>query len=822
MRSKHLVLIGILSLAGFLFTSLPLFSQSSNWYEGKPVRSVDFVGLNTIKKSELDGIVSSFKGKIFTDELVLDLYNRMFALDYFDDVIVKVDQPGDNYQTCKLIVEVTERPSIAKIVFTGNRQIHTSELKDKIAIKEKDVFIQSKLLIDERTLRNHYIDKGYSQAVVTSTSEKTDAGVVITFNINEGKQIVVKEIRFEGLTLVNAKTLKRKLTLKETNIFNAGSFKESSIEADKKIIATYFQDRGYVDARVLNVTQTSEYNSEKNRDELTIIFKIQEGSEYNFGGLAFEGNKVFTTEKLSSLVKLGVGKKYNETRFQESLAAVQNLYYENGYTSNSFTPEVLKDTDAKTIAYVLHIHENPRSHIEDIIIKGNTKTKEYVIRREIPIESGDIFSYSKLTTAVRNLYNLQYFSTVMPQIPQGSEQNLVDLVFEVEEQSTTSLDLGFTFSGVTDPDEFPVAFYTKIQDSNLFGEGRSVSASITLSTTEQSVSLGYGQNWLWGLPVSFNLSLGYTHANQYALRNKILPDGTIDNSYYYMQYEEHSFNLGASLGRRWTPDFAILTLTGGLSGSLINNIYNQNAYVPYDASISQYNNNWEPKNSIWTAFSMDDRNINYDPSNGWFFSQRLAWFGLLPQGLIDDSFGETEFYLRTDTKLEYYYTLINKPVSENWSFKLIAMAYSGLSFQFPFFNSTIKQSNKLYIDGMFNGRGWTIYNTTAGRGQAMWSNILELRMPVVPGVISVDLIGDAVCIKNTFDGLFTDFANDESWYFSWGPSLRFCIQQFPLRFLFMNTFKIEDGAVVWTDQRGQTTDWISSWHFVLSFNLTNR
>ena len=175
MRSKHLVLIGILSLAGFLFTSLPLFSQSSNWYEGKPVRSVDFVGLNTIKKSELDGIVSSFKGKIFTDELVLDLYNRMFALDYFDDVIVKVDQPGDNYQTCKLIVEVTERPSIAKIVFTGNRQIHTSELKDKIAIKEKDVFIQcvTTEAIGEAMAAELSISRRLLQKYIASIYEKT-------------------------------------------------------------------------------------------------------------------------------------------------------------------------------------------------------------------------------------------------------------------------------------------------------------------------------------------------------------------------------------------------------------------------------------------------------------------------------------------------------------------------------------------------------------------------------------------------------------------------------------------------------------------------
>ena len=576
------------------------------------------------------------------------------------------------------------------------------------------------------------------------------------------------------------------------------------------------------------------YNEEKNRDELFITFEILEGTQYTFGGLEFSGNKVFTTEKLESLVKLKSGSVYSETKFQESIMAVENLYYENGYTANAFTPSISKDTDTKTISYVLNIIENPRSHIEEIIIKGNSKTKEYVIRREIPIQSGDIFSNTKITNAMRNLYNLQYFSAVSPQVTQGSEQNLVDIVFTVEEQSTTTFDFGFTFSGVTDPDDFPVALYAKLQDSNLFGEGRSASVSGTLSTDEQSVSLSYGQNWLWGLPVSLSVSLSYSHDNaEYALVNQMLPDGTLDNTYYYMQYEDHVFTLSESLGRRWTPDFAILTVAAGISGRLINNIYDSSIYVPYDNSITQYNNNWEPKNSVWSSFSMDGRNINYDPSTGWFFSQRVAWYGLLPQGIINDTFGETEFYLRTDTKLEKYFTLVNKQVSENCAFKLVLMGYSGLSFQFPLPDTSIKQSNQLYIDGMFNGRGWTIYNTDAGRGKALWSNSLELRMPVVPGVLAVDLFGDAICINDTAEGFFTDMSNMDNWYFSFGPSLRFCIQQFPLRLLFVSTFKVGDNgngtSISWYDDDddvltndSQWTNFWKSWHFVLSFNLTNK
>ena len=150
------------------------------------------------------------------------------------------------------------------------------------------------------------------------------------------------------------------------------------------------------------------------------------------------------------------------------------------------------------------------------------------------------------------------------------------------------------------------------------------------------------------------------------------------------------------------------------------------------------------------------------------------------------------------------------------------MGYSGLSFQFPFFDSAIKQSNQLYIDGMFNGRGWSVYNNDGGRGQALWSNIIELRMPVVPGAISFDAWFDAVAIKDSAQNFFTELTS-EDWYFSFGPSVRFTIQQFPLRLLFTNTFQIKDGEVVFENRDGTGDNaWYKNWNFVLSFNLVNR
>ena len=804
-----------LFMSFFVICAIPFYAQETeakseasesygdNWYYGAIIKSVTFKGLKSVSSKDVDGVVSGYYGKQFTDELFSDMMDRIYALDLFDDISPEA-LPGDiKRKTVTITFTVKEKPSVTRIFIKGNRQIRTTEIKDAISSKEKDVFMAGKLSVDERAIRDHYLEKGFTNVKVSSSTKETDKGVEITFNIDEGRSTVIAHINFSGNKVISSKTLKKKLKLKEVGIINKGAFQESMLEADKQAILAYYANEGYIDASIVDVTKTMEVNEKKNRDELTITFVVTEGSQYIYEGVSFVGNKIFSDSELQGRVKLRKGSVFNQTKFNEGLMSVADLYYENGYTANRFQPVPQKDAEKKTIAYQFMIIENVRSHVENIIIKGNTKTKENVIRREIPIESGDIFSKAKVTTGLRNLYNLQYFSAVVPDVVPGSEENLVDLIVSVEEQSTTSIEFGVTFSGVTNSSDLPFALFVKWQDSNVRGTGRSVSASSTIATDTQSVSLGYGTNWFKDLPISTSISTEFSHSSLSALRNKINSNGNVDTSNYYMKYEQWKWTSGFSLGRRWTPDFAIISWTGGITGSLKNNIYNENIWTPVDASVSEYANRWGWQNSIWTAASIDDRDINYDPSKGWFASQKLTWYGLTPI--------ESEYFLRTDTKLEKYFTLLQFPVTESWMFKLVLMGYTGLSLQFPKPGTSVGDSSKLYIDGMFNGRGWTsIYNKV--RGKAMWSNIVELRMPVVPGVLALDFFADAVAIKTEPNDLFHDLHLSD-FYCSIGPGLRFTIPQFPLRLLFANTFRFDEDKNV---------KWDSNWKFVLSFNITNK
>ena len=792
----------MLSVFFILFTSVFfVFAEDSEWYWNQPISKIDFVGLKNVKKSELSGLTSSYIGTLFTEDTYNDIIDRLYALDYFEDVSPYAKHDGKSENNVLLVFEVVEHPVIKEINLVGNTRIRNGELREQIKLKTSDVYVESKVLVDERIIRNYYMSKGYTTSKVTHTVEKTDDGMIINFNINEGANTVIKEIAFSGNTIVSSRTLKSKLELKEIGFMRNGAYQPTTLEKDKQTVITYYREKGYADANVLDVKIESAFNESKSRNDLTLTFIIQEGFQYTYTGMTITGNEVFTTEELLPNAKLKVGSTYNETKFQEDLNTIQSVYYENGYMSNGFDITPIKDSDRHEISFNVTIKESSRSHIENIIIKGNSKTKDYVIRREIPIEPGDVFSREKIYTAMRSLMNLQYFSNVIPEPQQGSEANLVDLVWNVEEQSTKMLQFGMTFSGVTDPNQLPISLFFKIQDSNIFGEGKSISASLSLSNSEQSIGFNYGQNWIGTLPISLSQSLSISHESATSLVNFWAPDLTLYQNGYYYNYNGLSASLGTGLSRRFVYDYAILSLSAGLSNSLNNNIYDENLYVPVDTGVSTYANRWGITNYIYTGVSVDNRDVSYYPTKGWFTSQNFTWYGLIP-GL------EKEFFLRTDTKLEGYLKLMDIPFTDDYSLKLILSGYSGISVLFPT-ASGITDSHKLYIDGMFNGRGWK-ENYKVNKGQVLISNKLELRLPIVPGIIGVDAFFDAAAIKSSFQDLSSLSIND--FYFSFGPGVRFLHPQFPLHLLFAWKFKTTDGVPSFDTNPVD---------FVISFNITN-
>nr|WP_315442667.1 outer membrane protein assembly factor BamA [uncultured Treponema sp.] len=808
----------VIAVTALMLSFCFLWAQApDNWYENKPISSIVFQGLNSVSKTEMDGIFDSFKGKPFSDATYSEILQKLYALDYFSNIIPKAVPADIDYQYVRLEFEVTEKPVVTLIKVTGNHQISRGDILSKVLLKKGDIYNEIKKNADEQTIKNYYIEKGYASAVVSSSvSDSPQGGIILEFTITEGKQTIVSAVAFEGNAAIGEKALKGVLLTKPAKFLVKGIFQENLLAEDKTAIQQFYGERGYIDAHVENIIRDIDSESDPQKNMVKLTYVIMEGEQYTYGGTSFEGNKIFSTEDLTAKIRLTPGNVLNMTRFEQGFQAIADMYFESGYTSNYIAKAMQRDSTTKKVSFVITIVERSRSHIENIIIRGNKRTKDYVILRELLFEQGDVFSKSKFTNSLRNLFNLRYFSTVVPDVQPGSEQNLIDVILNVEEQSTASIQFGITFSGISDADSFPLSLFVQWQERNLAGRGNELSVNATAATDNQTLQLGYAENWFLGYPLTLGFDLSLTHKLLFDYQDMVFPYGPFKNkeefeknkdlaNAYRMRYDRFETTFGVHTGYRWYNRFFTTTLRGGINFSLVKNFYDTTLYRAADPTVRQQQAKWRLSNSVWTRLSLDGRDITYDPSKGWFLSEQASFFGLIPK--VED-----EYFFRSETKAEAYITLVDYPVSGIWNLKFVLAFYTGFSFQIPMPNSHIGDSSKLAIDGMFTGRGWLTLGST-GKGNVLINHWIEFRWPLAHGILSFDFFVDAAAIKKDLADLKT-FKFDD-YYFSFGPGLRFVIPQFPLRLMFANTFRSQNGKPVWGNGKG------ADWRFVLSFNVPN-
>jgi outer membrane protein insertion porin family len=731
---------------------------------------------------------------------------------------------------------VTERPIVSRVTFVGNKGVNRSDLLSVVTLKANDVVNQAKLRVDEAAIIAKYLEKGFPDIKVRSeTRRAADSTIMVTFFIEEGEKIVIRRILFEGNNVFSDRALRGQLSLKAKFLLNDGAFQESKLIPDRAAVVQYYHDRGYIDADVTDVVRNIEKDA-KGNNNMTITFRVYEGRKYTFGGITFEGNLIFSEKQLSGLIRSKVGDTVNAQRLEADFQRIADLYAENGYIFNSIGREENRDRENGVVSYHIPIVERGRAHIENIIIRGNEKTKTSVILREIPLEPGDVFSKTKIMDAMRNLYNLQYFSVVVPEPSPGSEDSLMDLVFTVEEQPTTDVQFGLTFSGSADPDVFPVSLMFKLNDRNFRGSGNELGGELNASPDTQSIVLNYTHRWLLGLPLSGGFDItaqrltrsaymdntapyfygyeddypdGFTNWDEYYSSSKQPP------SQYLMDYTQWYFSLGFTTGYRWGTFLGNLNLSGGIRTGIMYSTYDQNLFRPFDYVLRETVKKIMPVNSIWTSLALDQRDIYYDPSSGYFFMERIGFYGILPT--------EREHYFKWENRAEYFHTLLNIPVTDKWSFKTVFGIHSGLSFITNQPGSTgdvpISSASRFAIDGMFIGRGWD--DEYSNKGNVLWENWAEIRIPLVPNILAWDFFFDAAAVKNTPKAFVTTF-RIEDMRFSFGGGIRFTIPQFPFRFSLAKRFRVRDGSFHWERGdlfTGSTPD--SGLDFVMSFVLSN-
>lgn len=807
-----------------------VFAQSADWYVGKTIKNIRFDGLVIVTPKDVESITAEFKGKVFDDQLWASILARVYELDYFDTITPEA-VPSDATNSGVIIVfKVKEKPAVAGVFVVGNSGLRTTEIIDSLTVKTKTIFNESKLRLDEIALRRLYQSKGFPDAKVSASSAtRTDGSIDVTFTVNEGVQNIVEKIQFEGVNAVSQSALKGELTIKEKGLFQAGQFSETKLDESKQKLEAFYKKRGYIDARVADVRRDATPTGKGGAMRLTLTFVIEEGRQYTFGGMSFTGNTLFTTEQLAAQIKLQPGSILNYERLMQDQSRASDLYFADGYIFNGFKLVESRDELNGSIAYTLQIEERPQAHIEDVIFKGNTKTKEFVLKRLVALEPGDVFSKTKVLESLKNLYNTQFFSSIVPSYEQGSKDLSVDLIVTVEEQSTASIQFGLTYTPSATAGSFPITGLVNWSDINFLGNGQTVALKTNLALDSQDMTFSFSDDWLFGKRWSGGIDFSFKHAalkapqlaggtdplffpkpyvsyDDYVAAGKVVPDE------YLMKYDTWTFSLGYSSGYRFITPFGTLGLVPGILHELGMKTYDSDIYQPLDSTIAENLDKFLFSNTLYGRVYLNNLNLWYDPSSGYYASQKLGltgWFN-----------GEINHFVRSDTRLDGFVTLFDVPVTDSWSFKGVLGAHTKFStlFSEPWRQEIVaSDSKKLAIDGTFVGRGWA--ELSSFYGTTLWDNWIEYRMPLVTNVLALDgflsaaLLGTSDGYLNINDYVAGTTSYDsgmslENFAYSAGFGLRFIILQFPFRIYFAKLFAFDNGSGF----KSASADW----KFVLS------
>jgi outer membrane protein insertion porin family len=455
---------------------------------------VDVEGNLTVAKSLIINMSGLSVGAKLDLSLIQDAIQKIYAMGYFSDVQIKGEETPDGE---KIFIVVKEYPKLKKVEFSGNKKIKTEDLKEKLKIPEGGLISPSLVKEEEGNIKSLYDDKGYLRAIISSEALATESPgeVILKFNIEEGKKVKIKKIYVEGNLAFTDKKIKKNMKNKEDSFWRSGEFKPEKFEEDKEKIVEFYKKEGYLDAEV--VSDSIWYDP--SFQNMFIKLSLFEGERYSFGQVSWEGNKLFTEDKLKSYVHFKEGQIYDQEKYDKTLQDLYSLYLEEGYLYARILDNITTKSNVVNINY--QISEGVPANIHKINIEGNTKTKEKVIRRELSVKPSQRFRRSLLMRSQRDVMYLNYFANVVPDY-QVLDNGDIDLVLKIEEKPTGQMSVG---AGYSESDKLVGTI--GLGTPNLFGNGQTLQLSWDFGKRRQSIQLSFTEPWFRDTPTSLGFDI---------------------------------------------------------------------------------------------------------------------------------------------------------------------------------------------------------------------------------------------------------------------------------------------------------------------------
>ncbi|MFP4013472.1 MAG: outer membrane protein assembly factor BamA [Chitinispirillaceae bacterium] len=678
--------------------------------EAKVLDSLRIEGLVINQPLVVHNAITLRKGESFTPADVQESIRKLYSLGHFRSVDLFVEEESDSGAT--LVLKLEENPVVESIEYHGNKKIKTKKLEEESVISLRQMLSDAQLHKSKAVIRDLYAEEGYHLAKIETelVNSRIPGNVIVKYDIDEGPRVRVKSIEFKGNEQVKSSWLEGQFKTKEKRWWRSGDFDMDTYKAHLDTLVFSYNERGFLDA---SIEKDSIWYSEDKKD-IFIEITVNEGRKYYVGDVDFEGNKVVGSDMLASQVALEKGKPFKKSQYEMTKYLVENAYREEGHlwvrVEDKFT---YKGENADTVDLAFEIYEGKPAIVRKIHVRGNSKTMEKVVRREIELLPGQKYKQSLMAQSQQNIYRLNYFDNVVPDlIP--NEDGTIDLIFEITEKDNIGqLTVGAAYS---DQDGLTGTFSTAIP--NFRGAGQELKVDLQYGEFRKTANLGFTEPWAFDTPWWVTGRVFY---------DKATSQTSIVDSTDKDRYTSESYGFRAGVGRsrlNWPDDKFRVQAIYQLS-------HENTTYPEYDlgnlnlvesGTLSRLTLNIERYDLDMPLFPNEGSKLTITPE--------IAGLG-----------GDYR-YLKGTVAYEHYFQLPWKLVLGS---KTKMGAISGMGDRISISAVDLFSAGGAYGDGMVRGYpDWSFggrYGET-GDGVALFSTSLQLRYPIIDQQMYLALFAD--------------------------------------------------------------------------------
>jgi outer membrane protein insertion porin family len=445
------------------------------------IKHIKYEGNERISDETIYAYMDVAQGGKYDNAKADESIKHLFQTGFFSDVRVSLE--GDT-----LVVKVVENPLINKIGFDGNKRIEDEDLLREISMKANSVFSPYKLQADLNRMVGLYQKMGrYSTSIEPKVIRLDQNRVNLVYEINEGKESVIRKINFAGNTVFSDTDLSEVLASKEYRFYrffsNADVYDPDKLEYDKEMLRRFYMNRGYADFRMTATTAELSMN----RDGFLLTFVMNEGKQYNFGKYSIDSQLPgFNADVLDQFVKIKEGYTFNREKIEETVDDITKYLGDHGYPFIEIDPRVTTNPETETAEVKFVIKESYKVYIRKINIKNNTRTLDKVVRREFRIAEGDPYNITKIQRSKQRIENLGYFSKVEMKNKRTEEQDKMDVDVEVEETSTGHINFAGGYNTSTG-----IVGQVTFTENNFLGKGQQVQIGTTMAQKARNLGFSF-------------------------------------------------------------------------------------------------------------------------------------------------------------------------------------------------------------------------------------------------------------------------------------------------------------------------------------------